>query len=534
MDISELRQNIDMIDQRIVRLFRERMNCAAEIADYKREHGLAVYDPEREAVLFEKIKKQAGDELGDYALSLYKTVTALSRDYQNALLEQKGRLCPHRPAADPSLSLSTQNGGGGITQLPMPQNNGSRKRCGLLGRKLSHSYSPLIHSHMGEYSYSLYEVEPDGLESFILGGGYDALNVTIPYKQEVMKYLDEISGTAKAIGAVNTVIRRPDGTLFGENTDLFGFTYMLSKADISIKGKKCLILGSGGAHSTVRYALRQMGAEEIITVSRMGAVNYTNVYFHTDTDIIINTTPVGMYPNNEACPIELSRFPELSGVVDLIYNPTMTRLLFDAKQLGIQHVGGLSMLCAQAWQAAELFLGNAPEYSRIAEAQKAVASKCQNIILVGMPGCGKTKISRALSDILGRDAIDTDALVIEARGKSIPEIFAEEGEEAFRAYEHEAVCEACKKSGVIIATGGGVPTREHNIRAMKQNGCVVYLRRPASELSRNGRPLSEGADLEAMFDERRHFYEGCADATVDVAQTPQDTARAIISALGIV
>ena len=405
------------------------------------------------------------------------------------------------------------------------------KKCGLLGRKLSHSYSPRIHSVFADYSYSLFEVEPDSLGDFIKNGDYDAINVTVPYKQAVMPYLDEISETAAEIGAVNTIVRRADGTLYGDNTDCFGFCYMLSDAGIDVKGKKCLILGSGGSSHTVRYALRKLGAREVLIVSRTGEINYENVYSHTDTEIIVNTTPVGMYPNGGVSPIRLKPFGALCGVADLIYNPRVTELLHEADTLGIKNTGGLSMLCAQAWQASGIFTGCMPGKELIDTARRRVKCECENIILVGMPGCGKTKISQALGTILGREVIDTDELVVRARGKSIPDIFRDEGEEAFRAYEHEAVCGAGAKSGVIIATGGGVPTRTNNIKPLRQNGRIVYLRRPASELSRDGRPLSENADMDEMFSRRRPFYEGCADITVDVREKPDASAQAIIAAL---
>ena len=416
-------------------------------------------------------------------------------------------------------------------QSSLFKGSAEKKKCGLLGRKLSHSYSPLIHSIYADYSYALFEVEPEDLGDFIKNGDWDAINVTVPYKREVMAYLDDISDTAKKIGAVNTVVRRPDGTLFGDNTDIFGFLYMCDRAGISLEGKKCLVLGSGGSSHTVCTALAARGAREVLVVSRSGEVNYDNVYEHRDADIIINTTPVGMYPNVGVSPIELSRFPSLSGVIDIVYNPRVTELLYQARTLGIPSVGGLSMLCAQALQASELFCGEERDRSLIEAAEERVRQECENVILVGMPGCGKSRVSEALGRLLSRQVIDTDTLVVEKRGMSIPEIFAREGEEAFRWYEHEAVCVAGAKSSMIIATGGGVPTRKNNIKPLSQNGRIVYLRRPTHELARDGRPLSENADMDALFATRRPFYEGCADIVIDVRESPEATAMAVIEAL---
>ncbi len=408
-----------------------------------------------------------------------------------------------------------------------------KKTCGLLGRALGHSYSPLIHSYLGDYSYELFECEPEKVGEFMRTGCYDAINVTVPYKTAVIPYLDELSDTARKTGSVNTVVRTEDGRLFGDNTDYFGFCYMLRRADIGVKGKKCLVLGSGGSSLTVRCVLADLGAREVRVISRTGEDNYENISRHYDAQIIVNTTPVGMYPSNGTSPLSLEGFTGLEGVADIIFNPHMTELLYQADALGVRCTGGLSMLVAQAKAASERFIGNEIPDEKIGQILSAIESVTENIILVGMPGCGKSKISRALGRILGREVIDTDGQVEKTAGKSIPDIFREEGEEAFRAYEHTAVCEAGKKSGVIIATGGGAVTRINNVKPLRQNGRVVFLRRPINELSRGGRPLSLGADLEEMYRVRRPFYEGCADITVDVRENPEATARAVIDALNI-
>jgi len=407
-----------------------------------------------------------------------------------------------------------------------------KKRCGLLGRRLGHSYSPLIHSYLGDYSYELFEVEPEGVEQFMKEADFDAINVTVPYKTAVLPYISELSDAAVRIGAVNTVVKRADGTLYGDNTDYYGFSYMLEHGNIDVRGKKALVLGSGGASLTARTALADLGARSVTVISRTGEDNYENIGKHADAQIIVNTTPVGMYPNNGQSPLSLDFFASLEGVADLIYNPSVTELMADAVERGVRCVGGLTMLVAQAKAASELFQGRKIDDGCIAGIVDAVQKSRENIILVGMPGCGKSTIGKRIAEALGRELADTDAEIVKARGESIPDIFAHEGEEAFRAYEHDAICEVCKRSGLVIATGGGAPTKMNNIRAIKQNGKVVFLRRPIGELSRDGRPLSQGSDLNKMYEQREPCYLACADVCADVLATPDESANAVLSMLG--
>lgn len=406
-----------------------------------------------------------------------------------------------------------------------------KKICGLLGRKLGHSYSPIIHTMLSNYSYELFEREPEELESFMREGNFDAINVTVPYKTAVIPYLDSLSDRAREIGSVNTVVRTADGYLYGDNTDYFGMKYMLERAGFDVSKKKVLILGSGGSSLTARAVLRSLGADKIIVISRSGEDNYQNIARHYDAHYIINTTPVGMYPRGDETPLSLEGFSSLEGVCDIIFNPAVTSLMYEAQELGIRTAGGLPMLVAQAKAASECFTGEKIPDEKIEEIISTLEVKLKNIILVGMPGCGKSKISAALGKILCREVVDTDKVVSHDRQKSIPDIFREEGEEAFRAYEHEAVKKTAARSGIVIATGGGVPTRLNNVKPLRQNGTVVYLRRPTEELSRDGRPLSKDADMDEMFRVRRPFYEGCADITVDVRENPEATANAIIQAL---
>ena len=402
-------------------------------------------------------------------------------------------------------------------------------RCGLVGEKLSHSFSPQIHARLADYSYKLFEMSEDEVGAFIRGGEFDAVNVTIPYKKTVMPYLDEISDEALRIGSVNTVTHLPDGRLRGDNTDYFGFSYMLKRAGIEIYGKNVLILGTGGASLTAHAVCTDMGAESISFVSRGGEVNYENVYEKCpDCEVIINCTPVGMYPKNQISPIKLDSFKRLSGVADMIYNPATTELLFEAQKLGISSTNGLSMLVAQAKMACELFLGEKIDDGEIDKITAEIEAQTKNIILVGMPGCGKSTVGALLAEMTGRALIDTDALIVENEGRDIPTIFAADGEEYFRRAECRAVSEAGKQSSRVISTGGGAVTREENYRSLKQNGTMIYIDRDISELSREGRPLSQSTDLAAMYERRRPMYLAFADHTVKNDTTPLECAEKIL------
>ena len=405
------------------------------------------------------------------------------------------------------------------------------KKCGLLGRRLSHSYSPKIHGKLASYEYSLFEVEPEELDAFMRAGEFDSINVTVPYKTEVIPYMSELSDTARRIGSVNTVVKRADGTYFGDNTDYFGFTYMLVRAGIDVENKKVLVLGSGGSSKTVCTALSDLGASEVVVISRTGKDNYVNISRHFDAEIIVNTTPVGMYPKNMESPVSLDGFERLLAVVDLIFNPRITALGFDAQEKGIKYTSGLPMLVAQAKAASERFTGKAVDDACIERIITEIERETENIILVGMPGCGKSTVGRIIAEKLGREFVDIDEEIVKTHGKSIPDIFREEGESAFRAYEHEEICRVCAGSSLVIATGGGAPTKENNIRPIRQNGRVVFIERDISELSRGGRPLSQGADLEAMYKDRLPHYLAVSDITVKSAPTPTITAAAMIEKL---
>ena len=403
-------------------------------------------------------------------------------------------------------------------------------KCGLLGRKLGHSYSPQIHDLLGDYSYVLFEKEPDELENFLKNGDFSGLNVTIPYKKEVIPYLSELSPTAKKMGCVNTVLRRSDGTLYGHNTDYFGFTSLVRHAGLSVAGKKVLVLGSGGASNTAVAALKDLGASPVV-ISRSGENNYQNLYRHADAAAIVNTTPVGMYPNTGVSPIDLGRFPHLEGVLDVIYNPARTQLLLDAEKLGIPQENGLWMLVAQAKEAAEVFTGGKIPDAVIEKIYRQLSYQMKNIVLIGMPGCGKTTIGTLLAEKLGRALADADEKIIALAGKSIPEIFSQEGESVFRNWETQALTELGKQSGLVIATGGGCVTQKRNYPLLHQNGYLVWLERDWSKLPTDGRPLSQANDLGKMYAARKPLYEAFADIRVENTDTPEETVQKILDAL---
>lgn len=403
-------------------------------------------------------------------------------------------------------------------------------KCGLLGRRLGHSYSPQIHKLLGSYSYDLFETEPDALESFVKYGEYTGINVTIPYKKDVIPFLDELSPVARKMGSVNTIIRRSDGTLFGHNTDYFGFASMVKRSGLCVAGKKVLVLGSGGTSNTAVKVLEDLGALVVI-ISRSGENHYGNLPLHRDAAVIVNTTPVGMYPNNGNAPLDLSAFPNLEGVLDVIYNPSKTQLLIQAEKLGLPHENGLWMLVAQAKEASEYFGGTPIPDSVIEKVYRKMSAAMQNILLIGMPGCGKSTIASLLSQKTGRIAMDADAEIVNLAGKSIPDIFREEGEEAFRKLETQVLKELGKQSQLIIATGGGCVTRPENYPLLHQNSSIFLLNRSLERLPRVGRPLSQGADLQEMFAVRQPLYEAFADHSIDNNGTCVETVNQILALL---
>ena len=385
---------------------------------------------------------------------------------------------------------------------------------GLLGERLGHSFSPQIHRDLAGYDYQLLPTPPEAVEDLFARRAFQGLNVTIPYKRTVMPLCDEIDPRAAAIGAVNTVVNR-NGRLTGYNTDIDGFLYMARRAGVDMTGKKVVILGSGGTSRTARAAAGELGAREIITVSRRGEDNYQNLSRHADAQVLVNTTPVGMYPNWGQAPVSLERFPALEGVLDVVYNPLRTALLLQAEERGLPCSCGLPMLVAQAKRAAELFTGQNIDDSRAEAVLHGLRGQLTSIVLIGMPGCGKTTVGRTLAGKLGRTFVDLDEEIVRRAGTSIPEIFAREGEAGFRERESALVREFGERTGLVVSTGGGVVTRRENYIPLKQNGLLLHLRRDPAALPTDGRPLSQATAPEELWRRRAPLYAAFADGEID-------------------
>ena len=383
-------------------------------------------------------------------------------------------------------------------------------RCGLLGEKLGHSYSKAIHERLGGYSYELIECPRAELDTFMKGDSFDAINVTIPYKKAVIPYCAALSPIAERIGSVNAVIRQRDGSLYGDNTDAYGFMSMVKKSGVDIN---------------------ELNAKSVAVISRSGQDNYENIHKHADAEIIVNTTPVGMYPNTGVSPVDLSVFNGCKGVLDIVYNPHRTALLMQAEALGIPCMGGLNMLVAQAKRAAELFTGTAIPDSRTDEIERELSLNMQNIVLIGMPGCGKSTIAAALGKRLNRAVRDSDEATEAQAGMSIPQIFALRGEDAFRRSETEALSKLGRQSGLIISTGGGCVTRQENYPLLHQNGIIIWLTRSIDALPTDGRPISQRSDMHALYAARKPLYERFCDIIIDNNGSVESTVESITEAL---
>ena len=406
------------------------------------------------------------------------------------------------------------------------------KRCGLLGEKLGHSYSPAIHAELADYDYRLYEVAPEKLGEFLKDGEFDGLNVTIPYKKAVIPYCAALSPIAKKLQSVNVLVRRTDGTLYGDNADAYGFDAMVKASGISVEGKKALVLGSGGASATVCAVLDELRARSVTVISRSGEDNYGNLERHADAEIIVNTTPVGMYPNCGVSPIDLSLFPKLEGVLDIVYNPARTAFVLQAEKLGIPYMSGLYMLVAQAKRTAEVFENRDIPDSETERIWKKLSLEMQNIVLVGMPGSGKSTVAARLAEKLDRIALDSDAEIEEKNGMSCAQLIEKHGEAEFRELESEAIAALGKRSGAVIATGGGCVTRLENYPLLHQNGTIFCLTRDLSRLPISGRPVSQALGAEELYRRRKPLYEKFADAMIDNDRTVEDAVRQILEVLG--
>lgn len=401
------------------------------------------------------------------------------------------------------------------------------KKYGLIGEKLGHSFSKLIHNRLGSYDYELYSVAREDIDEFVRNRTLFGANVTIPYKKTVMAHCDVLTEAAKKIGCVNCLTTLPDGRLMGDNTDYAGFLCLADSVGIDFNGSNVVILGSGGTSLTARTAARDRGAESITIISRGGEHNYDNITSLKDTEIIINTTPVGMFPNNGEKKVDLSQFPKLRGVLDVVYNPMKTALLLQAEKLGIPCGCGLRMLVAQAKYAAERFTDSQIDDSRIDEIETELKKQLTNIVLIGMPGSGKSSIAAKLAESMGREIAETDKMIEQAAKMTIPQIFERYGEEKFREMESEAVKAAGSRTGIIISTGGGAVKNPQNIDFMRQNGVIAWVKRPIEQLATDGRPLSRGENAaERLWQERRELYLAAADFAIDNSFDIESAAKA--------
>ena len=486
--LSEYRREIDAIDAEIAGLLEKRFDVVKDIASYKEQKGLPVMDKAREEEKISKLDCLCRRETAEYVAGAMREIMAQSRRFQE----------------DSRKSSSAPD-------------------YGLLGRKLGHSFSPQTHRVTGGYDFGLFEREPEQLDEFFAEGSFKGLSVTMPYKKDVMAYCSELSETAVKCGSVNTIVRRDDGTYYGDNTDYYGFRSTVESSGISVAGKKTLVLGSGGVSGTVINVLKDLGADPVIVISRGGEDNYENLERHSDAQIIANATPVGMYPNAGEAAVDIKRFPHCEAVFDVIYNPLRTKLMLDAEENGIPAFGGLHMLAAQAAKASSLFLDkeiDMPEKTR--QACAMIRRNVENIVLIGMPGCGKSTIGRRLAELTGRTFVDSDEVIEKVCGRSPEAIINEDGQDIFRNLESHAVREIMRRGplpdgntpGIVFASGGGCVERDENRVPLLENSFVVYVERPVAELEEEGRPISQNEGNQAVFERRREKYESWCDAKV--------------------
>ncbi len=403
---------------------------------------------------------------------------------------------------------------------------------GCIAERLGHSFSREIHAALADYRYELCEVASEDLDAFLTKRDFRGINVTIPYKERVIPYLFCIDGQAQRIGAVNTVVNR-NGKLYGYNTDFFGMQALIAYLGISLEGKKVAILGTGGTSKTAHAVAESLGAREILTVSRQareGCVDYETLKrAHADIQVLINTTPVGMFPSPDAAAVDITDFGELCGVVDAVYNPLRTQLVLDARKRGIPAEGGLFMLVAQAVRASEIFRNISYPEGTVERVFRQMQAQKENIVLIGMPAAGKSTVGAILAERLGRAFIDLDAAIVGDMGEDIPRIFARAGEEGFREIESRILKREAQRTGAVIATGGGAILRDENVNALRRNGRLYFLDRPLDCLiPTDDRPLASTREaIERRFAERYPRYLSVADLRVDASGDADDVADTI-------
>ena len=489
-NLDESRKNLDEIDSQVVHLLEKRMEISKEIGILKLNNNLKTEDSGREDQVIKNLENKIAPEFKSSIKPIYGEIFKESKKIISRVKDENFKF-------------------------------------GLIGESLSHSKSKEIHQLFERYDYNLKNLKPSEVEGFFEKKNFRGINVTIPYKELSIKYLDQVDPLAREIGAVNTIVNK-DGELFGYNTDYLGFDYSLKYFDLDLKDKKILILGSGGASKMLQKLAADRGAKRLVVISRRGENNYENLGKFNDFNIIINASPVGMYPNNMECKVDLKIFKNLEAVIDLIYNPLNTKLILDGKKLGIKTMNGLLMLVAQAFFAAKLFLDEKLDESLIEKTYFKMKNDMENIALVGMPSCGKTTMARLLSEKLNRVYFDTDKLIEEREGK-IPEIFEKKGEKYFRDLETSVLEEVSQKTGVIIATGGGTPLREINRDLILQNSLVIYLDRDLKNLETEGRPLSKNLEtLEKMYGERNKIYQEISHIKIKVIEDEEKTLEKIL------
>lgn len=392
-------------------------------------------------------------------------------------------------------------------------------KYGLIGEHLSHSFSKMIHERVASYEYEIHEVAKDKLRSFMLEKDFTAINVTIPYKEEVIPYLDELSDLAKDIKAVNCITNK-NGYLKGYNTDVLGFIELVKYSDIDVKNKSVLVLGNGGASKAIQVGLKKLGVKSILIASILneeGTISYDDIYLHQEIEIIVNTTPVGMYPNNDHKIIDVSKFKNLEGFIDVIYNPINTKTVLEAKELGIKAIGGLYMLVAQAIKAIEIFLDKKLDDEIISKVYEEIKNENSNIVLIGMPSSGKSAIGKLIASKLNLEFIDTDEVIVNKIKMPIKDYFSLYGEDKFRELEHQVVEEIYKYTPKVISTGGGIIKNKSNIDLLKQNGVIYFINRPLDKLfPSNDRPLSSNLDdLMNLYNTRLPLYQRYSDIEIN-------------------
>ena len=402
---------------------------------------------------------------------------------------------------------------------------------GVLGRVLGHSYTPTIYRELAGLDYRKFEREPEELESFVRSDEWEGFNVTIPYKRDLVAYMDELSPIAERMGNINTVVRLPDGRLRGDNTDYYGFKVLVESLELELAGKKAVVFGgSGGAGSTAMMVLADLGMRAV-SIDRSGRNTYENLDEHADAALAVNCTPVGMFPACPKAPCSLTALPRLEGLVDIVYNPARTALMMEADRLGIPNAGGLLMLVAQAAQAVERYTGRSVGRERIAEVTSSLARSERNIALIGMPGSGKTRVGQQIAAHLDRPHVDSDWELEQHLGCSCSDYIVDAGEEAFRRAESDCLAQIAARSGQVISCGGGVVTQPENYDLLRQNSVIVMLDRPIAELSKKGRPLSQRDGVEALAERRKPLYRSWADIIVTSRESADATAREAIRAL---